>query len=285
MRLPLATVPPWRRRARYLLTRLVVGAACRLLFRLEVDGSKNASQGPAMYCFNHLSWADPFLVMAVLPTRPKLYFFGPREEDMSVGARNRLMIWSGLAVPFRPGKEDLLETARRVRAVFDSGSAMAIAGEGRIHVHEGDLLPLQEGTAYFALRSGIPIIPVAVNGTSVLTWRGRIQVRIGEPIRTEGRPTREAVESYTRRTWLALQALVAESRDRPRPRGPFGRWLTDLFNDWGPDGRAGADAVRGPRREDVEATESNPGVRPGSRREAKATSATSTTSRESVLAR
>lgn len=250
-RLPLASLPGWRRRARYLLVRLFVRLAVRILFRIDVEGAANVARGPALYCFNHMSWVDPFVFMTVVPLRPTLYFFGPKEEDMAVGARNRLMIWSGEAVPFRPEKDDLLETTRRVQAVFESGGVLAIAGEGRIHVHEGDLLPLQEGAAYFAIRSHVPIVPVGINGTSWLWWRARLQVRFGEPIATEGRATRDAIDAYTTRTWLALHALVRDSAERPRPRGRFGRRLSDLFNDWGPGGREGADPVRGPTSEEV----------------------------------
>ena len=252
-RLPLASLPGWRRRARYLLVRLAVGVAVRILFRIEVEGARNIARGPALYCFNHMSWVDPFVFMAVVPLRPTLYFFGPKEEDMRVGARNRLMIWSGEAVPFRPEKDDLLETTRRVQAVFESGGVLAIAGEGRIHVHEGDLLPLQEGAAYFAIRSHVPIVPVGINGTSWLWWRARLQVRVGTPIATEGRPTHDAIDAYTTRTWLALHALVRDSPERPRPRGRFGRRLSDLFNDWGPGGREAADHVRGPAPDEVRA--------------------------------
>ena len=34
---------------------------------------------------------------------------GRKEEDMSTGERNRLMIWTGTAIPFRPEKDDLIE--------------------------------------------------------------------------------------------------------------------------------------------------------------------------------
>jgi hypothetical protein len=71
--------------------------------------------------------------MPVLPLRPRLFFFGPKEEDMTAGGRNRLIHWSGMTVPFTPGKQDLLRTTRRVAAVFASGGVLAIAGEGRIH--------------------------------------------------------------------------------------------------------------------------------------------------------
>ena len=64
------------------------------------------------------------------------------------------MSWTCATVPYRPGKNDLLEATRRVSAVLASGGVLAIAGEGRIHASEHDLLRLEEGPAYFALRSG-----------------------------------------------------------------------------------------------------------------------------------
>jgi 1-acyl-sn-glycerol-3-phosphate acyltransferase len=187
--------------------------------------------------------------MAILPMRPRLYFFGPREEDMAAGGRNRLMSWTGAAVPYKPGKNDLLEATRRVRAVFASGGVLAIAGEGRIHAGETELLPLSEGAAYFALRSGIPLVPIAINGTSWLRFGGRIRVRIGAPMTTQGRPTREAVADLTTQAWSALHDLVADQPDLPTP-GRVGRWVTERFNDW-PEGarppvpQAASDSPRG----------------------------------------
>jgi hypothetical protein len=49
-----------------------------------------------------------------------------------------------------------------------------------------------------------------------------------------GRPTREAVEALTNATSACLRALVADAPEIRRP-GRFGRWLTELFNDW-PEG-------------------------------------------------
>ena len=34
-----------------------------------------------------MNWMDPFVLMATLPMKPRLYFFGPKEEDMGVGGR------------------------------------------------------------------------------------------------------------------------------------------------------------------------------------------------------
>ena len=232
--LPGADVHPVRRTIRYWLVRAAIWMATRALFRIEFVGRRHLPQGPAVYCFNHMNWVDPFVLMAVLPIQPRLYFFGPKEEEMSVGGRNRLMIWTGAAIPYKPGKNDLLGATRRTGQVFKAGGVLGIAGEGRIHARESDLLPLNEGAAFFAMRSGVPLVPVAIRGTSWLSFGGRVRVEVGEPVPVSGRPNREAVEAATRVTWQALHGLVADAPDLPVP-GRFGRWFTELFNEW-PEG-------------------------------------------------
>ena len=130
--LPGPAIHPVRRTVRYWASRLIAAALVRAWLRVRTEGRERLPAGPAIYCFNHLSWADPFILMAALPLRPRLFFFGPKEEDMGVGGRNRLMHWTGTAIPYKPGKNDLLDATRRVGAAIHSGGVVAIAGEGRI---------------------------------------------------------------------------------------------------------------------------------------------------------
>lgn len=248
--LPRDDVPAWQRRLRYAFVRAFIRVCARALFRLRLEGLDRIRPEPALYCFNHLGWLDPIAIMATFPSTVRLYFYGPKEADLRHGLRNRIMWWSGIAVPFRPDKDDLIRSVRRAEAVFDSGGVLAIAGEGQIHIHEGDLLPLHEGPAYLALRAGVPIVPVAITGTSWVGFRRSIMVRIGEPIPTGPRPTRAAVAEYTALTWHAIRSMVATDRDLPLP-GPFGRWFTDVFNDWGPGGRDAAGLRIGPPPDEV----------------------------------
>ena len=118
------------------------------------------------------------------------------------------MLWTGSAIPYKPGKNDLLEATRRVGSVVGTGGVLAIAGEGRIGAVEDRLLPLNDGPAYFALRSKVPLVPIAINGTSWLRFGARVRVRIGDPIPAEARPDRAAVDAMTATLGERLQAML-----------------------------------------------------------------------------
>lgn len=222
-------------RVAYWLSTIIARVGIGAYLRLRVEGRERLPAGPALLCFNHQSWADPLVLMAALPARPDLLFFGPREADMQIGRKNRLIALSRRAIPFRPDKRGLVDVARRVDAVFARGNRVAIAPEGRIHAGERVVLPFDDGAAYFAVRAGVPVVPVAILGVGWLRFGGTVRVRIGEPLPViPGRATREAVAAMTAATHQALLDLVADGRDR-EPPGPFGRWLTEVFQDW-PEG-------------------------------------------------
>ncbi len=222
-------------RIRYWLSTIALRVAVGAYLRLRVEGLERLPAGPALICFNHQSWADPFVLVAALPARPDLLFFGPKEADMRIGKKNRVIAWSQRGVPFRPDKRGLVEVARRIAALFAQSGRLAVAPEGRIHAGERVVLPLDEGAAYFAARSGVPLVPIAILGVSWLRFGGTVRVRIGEPIPTApGRATRPNVEALTVALRRALLDLVADGIDR-EPPGPVGRWLTEVFQDW-PEG-------------------------------------------------
>lgn len=225
---------PEYRAVRVRLLRLACRAVVGGLLRIRVEHRERWAAGPAIYCFNHLNWVDPLVLLAVLPLRPRYAMFGPKEEDMRKGGRNRLIAWAGFGIPYRPEKTDLLPATRRVGKVLDQGWVIATAGEGRIHRGEHELTALADGTAYFAIRSGVPLIPIAINGTSWLAFRRGVRIRVGEPILPAPRASREAIRSLTRRVETSLLAMTADFPDPPAPGRRFRR-LTEWFNDW-PEG-------------------------------------------------
>jgi 1-acyl-sn-glycerol-3-phosphate acyltransferase len=223
-----------------------VHAACRLATGLYLRPRYERIAGippGAILAFNHLSWFDPFLVFAALPAEPRLYLFGPKEVDMTKGFRNRLIRATRVAVPFRPDRRDLVASVRRVGDVVAAGGRLAIAAEGRIHPGERRIERLHPGVAVFARRSGAPVVPLAINGTSWLAWRRPIRVRAGAALRIGAE---ESDTAFLDRVRGELLAMVADWPDAPAPRWPLGRWLSELFNDW-PDGRG----VRPPTPDDI----------------------------------
>jgi len=225
--------PAWRSR----LVRLAASAFTAVYARREVEGVQNLPDGPAVLCFSHQNWIDPIFLMAALPRKPRCTFFGPAQNDMRHGFRNRLMRWSGMCIPFPLGRRSLVAATRRAEYLLAMGHWVGIAGEGRIHSGEAVILPLKEGPAYLALAAGVPVVPIAINGTSWLAFRRRVRIRIGPPLQVEvvqRDRMAEAVAGLTARARADLVDLSWGYPDPPRSRF-LGGWLTELFNDW-PEG-------------------------------------------------
>lgn len=207
-------------------TRLVFGTYLKVRYEYPAP----LPEPPYVLNFNHPGWVDPFLLVGWWPRRHRFYVFGPKEEDMSVGWRNHLITWSHMAVPFKPSKSDLVDASKRAQGVIEAGFVLGIAGEGRLSDHEGEIVPLQEGVAFFALRAQTPVVPVAIIGTRWVRLRKLVRVRVGEVIELNGRrANRAGVDSLKEELTAAMNALLAGTPDEPPPRGRFSHWLTDLF--------------------------------------------------------
>jgi 1-acyl-sn-glycerol-3-phosphate acyltransferase len=180
--------------------------------------------------FSHPNWVDPLVIVGYWPDRRWVMIFGPREPDMHVGARNRIIRWARFGVPFKPHARDLIDTTKRALAVLER-YILVVAGEGRLSDREGEIVPLEDGPAYLALRSQVPIVPLAVIGTRWLRFGKRITLRFGPPIETAGRRAdRDNVQALTADLTRAMERLLEGVEGEPPP-GPFGRWLTDVFNE------------------------------------------------------
>jgi 1-acyl-sn-glycerol-3-phosphate acyltransferase len=84
----------------------------------------------------------------------------------------------------------------------------------------GRMRKARPGIASLAIRSGVPIVPIGIEGTEtfhsymrVLYPKGRIRVRIGQPFRLRqvgGPPNRETLEAMTTEIMGRIALLVPE---------------------------------------------------------------------------
>jgi 1-acyl-sn-glycerol-3-phosphate acyltransferase len=207
--------------------RMLIGAYLRV--RVE-NAELLPDRASYLVNFSHPSWIDPLLIVAYWPDDRVVYIFGPREPDMQVGGRNRIIRWARIAVPFKPAARDLLDTTKRAMGVLRN-NVLIVAGEGRLSDDDGAIVPLEEGPAYLALRAGVPVVSLAVIGTRWLRFGKRITLRFGPPISVEGRRRdSQAVRDLTAELTVALERLLEGVEPEPPP-GPFGRWLSEVFNE------------------------------------------------------
>ncbi|HEY1420299.1 MAG TPA: lysophospholipid acyltransferase family protein [Candidatus Dormibacteraeota bacterium] len=196
----------------------------RACFRFEVEGRDHIPrQGNYIVIANHLNWLDEFALLYLFPVEPRLHFLA----DPTLLVTRRFQWWlirtTGGYVPVareRHGDRALFEHVDRCLAI---GGAVAIFPEANYGPAEGGLMPFHKGFAHFAIKSGVPVIPVALSGTKDLWLRKRIRVIVGEAI-TGGQDPSAMTELAMQRIQGMLPAYV-----EPPGRKPLRSFLTHLF--------------------------------------------------------
>ena len=184
---------------------------------LRVAGTERVrGVGGCLYFANHESLFDIFVLLAALPGSLR---FLAKKSLFSIP----VLGWSMAAAGYIPvdrddrrhAAESLDVAARRLRA----GMRVIVFPE-QTRTRTGELLPFKKGGVLLALKTGAPIVPVAIGGTFAIQQRGGFRLRpgpvaveIGEPISVDGKTVadRHAITAETRR---AIEALREAARER-----------------------------------------------------------------------
>jgi 1-acyl-sn-glycerol-3-phosphate acyltransferase len=225
--LPAADLIPVGPRANvpYRIVRLVGIPLLRLCFRFVVEGRENIPRsGNYVVIANHLNWLDEFTLLYLFPVEPRLHFLA----DPTILVTRKLQWWlvrtTGGYVPVvreRHGDQVLYKHVDRALAL---GGAVAIFPEGNYGPREGELLPFHKGFAHFAIKAGVPAIPVALSGTKDLWFRKRIKVVIGPALPTQG----AGPGALTELAFQKMSAMLPAYVEQPGPK-LLRKQLTHLF--------------------------------------------------------
>jgi 1-acyl-sn-glycerol-3-phosphate acyltransferase len=183
------------------------------LYGLRVVGRENwPASGGGLICANHQSSFDPPLVGLTCPRRMN---YVARDTLFRVPLLAPLIRFLD-AIPIDregTGLAGLKETLRRLKR----GELVLIFPEGT-RTRDGEVAPLKPGFISVARRSGVPLIPVGLDGAYQAWPRsawfprpGRIAISVGQPIPAE-EVARLSDEELLRLIEQRLQACHAEAR-------------------------------------------------------------------------
>ncbi|WP_019634329.1 lysophospholipid acyltransferase family protein [Actinomadura atramentaria] len=201
-----------------LMKHVVLGPALRVAFRPRVEGRERVpASGPVILAANHLAFCDSFVLPLVMPRQ--VFFLGKHEYFTRPGAAGRAMAaffrGVGAIAVDRSGGAAAQAALDAGARVLDAGGVFALHPEGT-RSPDGRLYRGHTGVARLALRTGAPIVPVALAGTDrvqppgrAVPRPGRVGVRIGRPLSPAGYGPDDARE-LTDAVMRAIHALSGQ---------------------------------------------------------------------------
>jgi 1-acyl-sn-glycerol-3-phosphate acyltransferase len=207
-------------KAFYVFARTVVKLVRPLIARLRVVGIENVpTSGPVVLAVNHIAWIDiPLASFAV----PRVTHYMAKIELFNQPVLGGIVRWLG-AFPVRRGEGDR-ESLRVAERLLAQGKILSIFPEG--HRSGGHLIAAHPGTSLIALRTGAPVVPVAISGTEHVfkrfrfgPWAPRVTVSYGKPFILESSGPRRTRDDLARNT-DAIMYHIAELLP-PEYRGAY----------------------------------------------------------------
>lgn len=188
-----------------------------LLGGLRAEGQENIpTSGAAIMASNHLSWTDPPALGMMIP---RICWFMANDFLFRIPVMGKIIPYLR-AFPVHRGRVDR-EAIRVAEQHLKDGDLLCVFPEGGTTI-TGVLYPFEGGVALMALRSNVPVVPVAITGTDKMLpmkepYRfhyapGGIRIRFGKPIHPDeidpSLPRRERVDLLTARLYHAVADLL-----------------------------------------------------------------------------
>lgn len=190
---------------RYRIARTLVLGLCRVVFRVRVSGTENVPKsGAYIVAPTHRSNLDtPF---AAFVTTRRIRFMAKKELfKHPFGAK----VFTALGgVPVERGSPNARAALKATQSALMDGEPVAVFPEGTRR-HGREVTDLFDGTAYLAVKLGIPIVPVGIGGSEEILASGKKLPRLRRVAVVVGRPIYPPPDAKTRKR-SDLVAVTAE---------------------------------------------------------------------------
>lgn len=203
--------------------RSVVVLFSRLYHHLKVrNRNPLPMSGSAILVCNHISGLDPVLLQAA-SSRLIIWMMAKEYYDL------KSLNWFFKiveAIPVNRGSRDTSSTRGAIRAL-EAGRVLGIFPEGKIETGH-DLLPFHVGVAVIALRTGVPVYPAYLDGTTrgkemlpAVLLPNDIALRFGPRIPLDyGDKSKESLVKATEAIQNAIEALRQQEIELTRQKKP-----------------------------------------------------------------
>ena len=152
-------------------------------FRVSTGGRENLPPGGGylVVAAIHRGWMDPFLILHALPLEPRAWFLGSGPSAFSARWRELLLHRLGGMLPVWRGGVSVDQHVASARAVLANGGVFVLVPEGGVAGPPDRPATFRTGAALIALRTGAPIVPIALAGADELYLGKRLASRILQP--------------------------------------------------------------------------------------------------------
>lgn len=178
--------------------------------KVEVEGLEHIRPHTSyVFIANHASYMDIPVILAHIPED---FLFLAKSGLFRIPFLGTHLKTAGhVPVPRQDPRAALKTLAHAAGLLRDGRSTLVFPEGGRSET--GQLQPFKDGAAFLAIRAQIPVVPMALIGLrrvlpmhSIVFHRGRVRLRVGQPMATAGLATkdREALTTQMRERVLAL---------------------------------------------------------------------------------
>jgi len=145
--------------------------------RVKVEGLEHVDPNrTTIYCANHPSAMDIPILLLTLPVQFRFLAKRPLFHIPFLGWHLRR---SGHIPVDRERPREALESLDQAAKKIQEGRSVVLFPEGH-RSRDGRMLPFKSGSFYLAIRAGVPIVPITLNGTRAVLKPDTLHVRPGE---------------------------------------------------------------------------------------------------------
>lgn len=142
---------------------------------VTLRGQEHLPDGPCILMSNHQSSYD---ILALIATVPRRTYWIAKKELFDIPIFGSSMRRGGYIPLDRSDGRKALKSMENAAAIIREGRSVVMFPEGT-RTRDGQLLPFKRGGFMLAVRAGVPVIPVTINGSGKVNPGGLIRLYPG----------------------------------------------------------------------------------------------------------